>query len=364
MRKYYIIIFIVGVLIVSAGLYYFYLYLPSRFTEAFESAVISLKAGDSQGAIEKLNKALPLAQTKKEEATIKNYIASAYLTIDRARAVQMLKDVAADTSYPNLERAFAVQFIADAYMFGSRNVDFAKDNIFTGEPYSSFLPKNISLSESSKVKVYEGIRSIYEYALTFYQLPVAEYRLAERELRTVVQTKIGNPNARLAKPESEYVASAKEYLKKGNAALTDYISGVGGDNQIGYAYWVRGAVLGYLAELEKDSTYLPEAEEAFKSSLIRLRNSPSVSGQNLSLWASFYYAAFLEKHYKISRTDDIKKLLAYITEPKFKNLYFINYLGALGGLDRVSYDRESTLDLARLDPDFKHWLKNLGWKFK
>ena len=58
---------------------------------------------------------------------------------------------------------------------------------------------------------------------------------------------------------------AKLHLERGNRALSDFISRpYYAKSQVGYAYWLKGETLGYLAEIEKNQDYKKQAEEALR----------------------------------------------------------------------------------------------------
>jgi len=359
MKNRYIIIIGLVVILLASGAYYFYTkkVVGSAIRQAFEEAH---RSGDVEKSVQLGQRALSYASDKNEEARLKLVLASDYLKVQPKKSIDLLKSIAADASYASRYRARAVSFLADVYMNGSRPPSVALDMIFVGEPYGSFLEKD----SKGRPNIPLAVRRLYEYSTQFYSLPQAEYRIAEFYAKRVLAARL-NPSVKLTKPESEYIANIKTHLAKGDAALSDFLTKREEDSQIGYAYWLKGILLGNLAELTSDKTYLVQAEEAFQRSMELLRKpAASIHEQSQSVWAAFYYAAFLSRNYGNERANDIKNLLVYLSEPRFDDFPFRRYLARLAGStkDFDTYDRKNVLALAKFSTEFQDLLKKLGWK--
>ncbi|MDP3948793.1 MAG: hypothetical protein Q8Q17_02490 [bacterium] len=374
-----IIVAIVAV-ILGGSVYYFYLQ-PVRFD--FQKNLADAQNLHDQGkdreAVKMLEeKIIPNAADEKSEAIAKITLAASYFNIDFQKGISLFKEIAADESYPGFQRAFAVSYMANILMLGSRGPSLWADAIFSGEPYVSFPEIPVPGQQASQVfQVFVGGRRLYQYASSFYPLPANEYRIAEWYAKTALAAVI-NPKYKPARSVSEKIANAKTHLQNGDDAFVANL-GILNDTDKGYAKWVKGETLALLAEVEKDQSYNQAAETAFKDSLDFLKSnagsSSARSRNSLLLWANFYYATFLERAYGDSRTSDIKALTANINETvseqkngKFGSnpLGFIRYLTRVGGTDTDiadTYERQSALALAKRDANFASVLKEFGWKF-
>jgi hypothetical protein len=362
MKNRYVIIIGLVVILLTSGAYYFY---TQRITGpvTYETVREVHHSGDFEKSVQLGERALLSARDKYEEGRLKLTLGADYIRTQPKHGIDLFKSMAADASFADRYRAKAISYIADAYMNGSRSPLVALDMIFVGEPYGSFLEKD----SKGKPNIPLAVRRLYEYSTQFYSFPESEYRIAEWYAKMALAARI-NPSVRLTQPESEYIANIKTHLAKGDAALTDFIAEWEADSQIGYAYWLKGMLLGNLAELTNDKTYLVQAEEAFRRSMELLRK-PAVSAhghvheQSQSVLAAFHFAVFLSRNYGNERANDIKDLLVYLSDPKFDNFPSRRYLARLAGSTEEfdTYDRENVLALAKFSSDFQALLKKLGW---
>lgn len=367
--NYFIAIGLVAIILLAGGAYYYFItkrdVVPITINEKTINEKIRelRRRGDFEKSIQLVERALLSASDKNEKLRFKLILASDYIRTQPKKGIDIFKSVVADTSYSAPYRAVAALLIADAYMNGSRSSSVALDMIFVGEPYESFLKK----TSKGNPNIPLAIRKLYEYSTQFYSLPQAEYRIAEWYAKRALAGRL-DPNVKFGKSESEYVASIKAHLSKGNAALVKLVakhdSRKDENSQIGYAYWLKGMLLGNLAELTGNENYLPLAEEAFRRSMELLRNpSAGFNEQAQSLWAAFNYAAFLYRTYGNERADDIKALLAYLSDPRFDDFVFRRYLTRLANSTKEfdTYDRENVRALAKFSTDFQVLLEKLGW---
>lgn len=356
--NYYLIVIGLVILLLGGG-YYFYTKIiagPVSIKELDEAH----HSGDFEKSIRLGERAILETRDKSEEGHRRLVLATDYIRVQPRKGIDIFKSIASDASYGAVTRAFAVEYIADTYMNGSRVPKVALDMIFVGEPYGSYLEKDVKGNPNIPL----AVRRLYEYSAQFYSMPMVEYRIGEWYAKTALVARI-NPNVKLDQPESEYVVNVKKYLKMGDSALTDFIASKEEDSQIGYAYWLKGMLLGNLAELTKDrTTYLSQAEDAFRRSLDLLRKPLSGSHEQAqSLWATFHYVSFLQRNYGSERASDIKTILTYLSDPRFDDFVFRRYLTRLAGSTEEFdiYDRENVLALAKFDSNFSALLKKLGW---
>lgn len=366
--------------IITAGIFFYFLgkKMPTSFEEKRKVAHSIYFEGERKEAIPVLEKLADEAPSKTEEARIKMMLAFAYLEVQDGlkKSTNLLKEVGADPSYPALLRAIAIEDMGDLWMLGARKNDALASNIFSGEPYASF-PDSSPPFTTKHAQLLSGANRIYEYASSFYALPISEYRIAEWNVKLAFRSSKAK-SIKLPNQTSNYLKVAKDHLSKGNEAFSGASKlGYSGTDS-GYAYWVKGVTLGMLSEVENSEKFKNEAEEAFRDSIVILKQSDyrnAAYTKSHILWASFSYASFLERAYGEDREQEIQDLLVNVTDSsasakthsgKYK-FGFMRYLERIGksqsaGLGFIKYDRDSATRLAKIDPKFAELLKQLGWK--
>ncbi|MBI2609905.1 hypothetical protein HYW53_01885 [Candidatus Giovannonibacteria bacterium] len=361
------ILLLVIILIIGVFLYTNFSLKPDLkpdFQQALSQAA-ELRDIDSKKAAEKFEIALALAKTPEQKAIAKLFIANNYLDVEPAKGMKLLKEIVADNSMPSMQRAFAIQFIADKYMLGLHSTKFARENIFNDSPFDSFiLPGNDKDTDAANIILKDrvGIRKIYEFATDTFPIPVANFWVAEWHARRVLMSNEYS-NLPLVEERVEYIKKTKEYIEKGDLALPAFILHEGENSQVAYAYWVKGLALGYLYELEKKSELQIEAEESFTKALQILKSGSTDYMKLQSLWASFYYADFLATSFGVDKKLEVKKSLSYIMEPRFFNDFvFLKYLRVVKD-DKDSYTRKRIMRLTEQNVEFKDFLIRLGWEF-
>ena len=294
---------------------------------------------------------------KTEEAIYKRLSAEQIMKTETAKSFDILRQSANDESYPRLQRGLTIAYIADVFMNKTnRKPSFGAKYIFIGDPYVSFLNPAIP---DEDYRTAEGIRLIYEYSLTFADLPVSYFRVAQWHVNRALE---GGEMRAIS------VSQANDYLKKGDSVLARTQRTPRLSEAIGYAFWLKGLVLGDLAAVEGKPELKIQAEESFKKSLEILSKSVSkpLEGEMHSLWARLYYAMFLHTHYGNNRADDIKVLLGdIVTSPHRLQFSFNRYLDYLGEINPSFFDvkreKEQVASLALYNTDFAAMLKELGW---
>ncbi len=360
-----ILILVVSILLLGAGFYFWQARAPKppAYLENLNTARQLFKEGDTDQSLDYANKALLEAGSNKQaEAVTKLLIALIYLRktdlAGQTKAIQLMKEIAGNAAYPNFERALALQYIADTWVWQNRSQEFV-NVIFSDEPYASFL---------SKSTVTSGIRKIYEYSISLYPLPVAEYSVAKWN-SNVLWNAINAPKGtfKLALPEKNYIDAAEEHLKKGDDALPRFMSLKKNNGaEVSRSYLLKGIALGQLAELEKKPEYNAMAEDAFKKSQDILNQS---SNEHFSPiirpWLNFYYAVFLERAYGKQRIADINNLLTYmIAKVSETNNIIAKFIARWDDSQQRlgTYEGQGASALAKINPAFKELLRSLGWK--
>lgn len=314
---------------------------------------------------------------KSKEAIEARTAADGLMKSDADAAFQLLREGIANESYPSLQRGLTAAYIADVFMTKtSRSPAFAKQYVFVGDPFASFLDNSI---QDEDRRVADGVRRLYEYSLQFASLlPVSSFRLAEWYSMRALEG--GEAAARSGGAEEGAQATdeaaeanrikAEDHMAKAEEALARTAKTARVPEQIGYAYWVKGVALGHLADMENSAELKTKAEGAFKQALEILRTSAVLpkEGEVQFLWARLEYATFLDKNFGDARKDDISGLLADIMRsPNRPQLGFTRYLKYIGKTEITFFDmkrdRENITSLAKYNTDFAVMLKDLEWKF-
>jgi hypothetical protein len=298
---------------------------------------------------------------RSKEAIEMRTAADGLMKSDPDAAFTLLREAIVKESSPSVQRGLTAAYIADVFTTKtSRSPVFAKRYIFVGGPFASFLDNAITDEDN---RVADGIRRIYEYSLQFSPLlPVSSFRLAEW---------YGNRALEGGEMAEAHRMKAKDYTAKAEEALARIGKTARVPEQIAYAYWLKGVVLGQLIEAEGGGAELEtRAEGAFKQAIQILTGSNVLpkEGEVQYLWARLNYATFLDKRFGDARKDDIGALLADIMRsPSRPQLGFTRYLGYLGKTEAAFYDmkrdKENIASLAAYNADFAAMLKDLGWKF-
>ncbi|MBX9906732.1 hypothetical protein K2X96_02440 [Patescibacteria group bacterium] len=144
-----------------------------------------------------LEQSLLEATSPIQEAHIKYKIALTYTYENPTRAVELMKEIAANATYPSQQKAYALQHIFRMYSsLVSGQIPLAK--IFEGDPYQSFYTQgDTPLS----------LKKFHEYTLSFGESPIST-----AELAIWYADEVAN-NADLSQSEKEnYVVLAKEFI--------------------------------------------------------------------------------------------------------------------------------------------------------
>lgn len=314
--------------------------------------------GDVGRSIPLLESLMSEVANKIEETNLKFILVSDYLRVNEQTSMRLLKEIAADEVNIAYFRGLAIQQLADLYMLGSRRAT-AADAIFFGDPYISFL----DFKRSSPILF--GIKELYEYGLSFIDeplLPINHYRIAE----WYADQLINEPDNYTKKEKSEFFEKLNEHISEGEKAFPHFIARPHEVSLVVYVHWLRGHVLGNFALLEDNEEKRSLADAAFKDSILFASNEPGIHTKKQLLWASLYYAIFLDTHYGQSRADDIKERLHFLLKIKdeFSDTPFNRFFATLLARTETEYKalREKIISLSLYDKDFAEMLKERGWK--
>ncbi len=89
-----------------------------------------------------------------ERARTQRHLAESAMPLDIRRAMQLLRDISADASYPASERALAVEIIVNTFFDRSNNSPiWAEENVFVGTPFSQLAASSTSSTWTGMKKV-------------------------------------------------------------------------------------------------------------------------------------------------------------------------------------------------------------------
>lgn len=321
----------------------------TRVAELSRQGTVALGQGNYEEAVKNYKSALSLAPNKDVEAQNKLKLGQALMTTRKAEAMEVFKEIAADTSFDKGIRARAVNLMAQE-LSATHDTVFASKYIFTGDPYASFLVNNDFELAELKLR---------EYSLSIYPTATPAFRVALWYINELSQ----NRNSALdQKTEEEFKNQVRKYYQLGSELLLNE-SGQGGIFEQANAIGQQGLVLGYLASIgEKDPS---EVEKLYEMALEMISLHPSdVNLKNLGFYLRFHYAAVLKNLHGESRNDAIKKILMPFTPQMTKNTYFEKFLASENDpLHGQHHHHQDIIDLAAISPEFKLVAESAGWKF-
>lgn len=255
--------------------------------------------------------------------------------------VALLKEIAELNTNSNKLRAMAIEHLARSF-HRTRDLELTA-SVFSTEPYRSFLRgRNVS----------EATDMIFEYAATFYPLPVTELRIAKSyadEMLHISRKKKRSETDVEAMVEYKRLVDIKLESARRELAVHDYTEDSSAITQR-YA-----AVYGSLF-LAGDTTY----GDPEKYYLQAIKNSKNDNQRGFAL---FHYAVYLAQLDENGRKEDIIRLL--------QNFYTMDtYEGTdiFAFFENIRFDAKvtnrGTLRLAQIDPQFKEFLKTrFEWTF-
>ncbi|MBV9159719.1 MAG: hypothetical protein JO019_03950 [Candidatus Kaiserbacteria bacterium] len=359
MKKEYLVGLVVVVLI-GAGLYFYIRNSSARYdvnrtpysvligsNDAFAKGQQLLRTGQPDAAKAQFDQALASAKDKQQEGQIKFKIASAVEAGNNygnyAASIPLFKEIAANTDYTPITRAYAIQELGLIYFnFTDPKItqaifsddQFAKDRV-AGDDLLSY-------------------RHLFEEASKLYPLAASELRIADwyanqilaasdtgtkvpadDPYKTVIRTKLAsaeNDIARISKDDNEKTLLPVILQRK--AIILAKLS-IAGDDSFGNPW--------------------PIFDQALQ--LYQVRGVPQLDG-----YVRYSYASLLAKKYGDARSADIQKILSpFYTGNTYTSAPVVSYFKN----QRVSSpdnNRQYILALAKIDPKFKSWLESLGWQ--
>lgn len=257
-----------------------------------------------------------------------------------------------DKDVKNFERGLAIQDRGDRYMLGSRDINVAQI-IFSGKPYASLVDTDAASP------ILTGIKRLYEHGLALAGsdgvYPISHYRIAEWYIGEM----LNNPALSAAQKET-YMSNAKKEVFLGDAAQGKFFALNSEKSRMLYVYWLKGKVEGDIALIEKDEAREDKAEHAFEQASRMSGDDGSLTAQKI--WASLYYAIFLERRYGHARAYDIIRHLRFIAQKEFNDAPVMRFFERLPytGNEYAALKRDIA-SVAIYDDSFADFLRKLGW---
>ncbi|MBI3420883.1 MAG: hypothetical protein HY006_02365 [Candidatus Sungbacteria bacterium] len=312
--------------------------------EEFIRAESFLKDDKLDLAEEHYKKALLSSRTTDEEGQILYKIAVTKTRRDPMGAITIFKEIAADPRFGNLQRAYAVQRMAELFRKNSSR-EVTKE-IFTGDPYESFI------KEGDERLAY---RRLYEYASSFSPLALSAVRAADwysSGILTLSRQK--SLSAEERKLVDEYTKRVRASLEAADHDIERTKNLLNAGALVPDALARKAVVLANMYEAGDTSFSDPEA--AFRSAM-----EVGLIWHN-DFQARFTYAAFLARTKGQERKKDIVDLLDNFYDDKAA--YSGMVLVFTKEKNNILGNKADIILLAGMDPAFKSFLLTLGWDKK
>lgn len=358
--------YIIGVVIILAAAFFgvwYYISLPRPLQDPFSTLSIksekfaeantlhfSAKTPEDQAKTEAAYKAALLdADSSAEKSMVEFRIA---LTVEQqgryVEAIQQLKMIAANTQYPAFTRAYAIQELGLMYYnYGSPEIT---KEVFSTPPYDAMQAESGAVS----------YRHVFEYASSIYPLAASESFIAYLYANDMMKLFNASTVRPLTPEEQTSYESAKLEVERRLASAERDIARL--DKMAQERYYRSYALLrvaivrGQLARMKLGTD---EAAEAAFQKTIAITDYES--GDAESAFPRLHYAFFLSKRYGAERATEIHDLLSAIYTTMDKRAYSPIMKYFEGERKSVYGAKADLAALAKIDPQFKVALINLGW---
>ncbi len=298
---------------------------------------------DYQQVIASYQAALPLAKDQLQKSQIELELADAKSSSgDRIGAIQMDKTIVANTTYSNMQRAYAVLLMENTYV-DSLDGTLLKE-IFKDAPYTRmWVEGDTDLS----------LRHLFEYASTFYPLAIPELKIADWYARHLTTT---STQAR----KDEYLGIIREKFAHAEADNTRIAGNSNVNHWVPVALRLEAVTKGRLAA--KGLWDAKDAEAQFSSALDAYTSGKYLHAPGDEGYWYLNYAYYLISMYKGSRDVDVHKALAHLSDPVYRTAGIEQYLKSVPKTSASA--KAYVVTIAKHDPAFQDFLISLdaGWK--
>lgn len=299
--------------------------------------------GQPQAAVDQYQQALEQVTNASEEAKVKLRLAISLRDVkDFTDAIALFKEIAANTEYPAISRAYAVQDLAVLVMANGGRGDLLAAT-FQNDPYKSlYVPNDLLLT----------YRHMAEYASSFYPTADSELLIAIWYADDIINAKKEKTHdqARISadlRIIAQKIASADRDLKRIQNEHENYFA------TIPYPLLQKAKIYGKLDLVAENHAEDPRV--AFEKAIDSYAqyNGPAADG-----FARYYYASYLMNAYGVSARSQIVSVLKPLyADPRYSNKTIQSYLKNVS----VEQTRKQLAVMANLDTDFKKHLISLGW---
>ena len=267
---------------------------------------------------------LQQATSTSRQAALRFQIANVSFSADPSAGYPQLESIAADVSYPAVQRALATQFIGDIYFNRSGQSTIALHFIFAAPPFTAMLD---STPEPKDKKLWNGMKNVYLHALSFANSPISNYRVALWYLNDAESTTTSSSQA------AADLTQAQSYLGKGNIVLNRFEATLSPSNIFmqADAYWLQATVTGTLGIQTKNQTLVQNAAALFANTrTLLLKQLAPTAGISLStrdelnvelLWSDFNNAALISQQPNTAGntalTNELLSEIVRINNPRY-----------------------------------------------
>jgi hypothetical protein len=296
-------------------------------------------------AIAAYEQALGLSQSAREEGMIKLRLAIAKergSAEDQIEAIQLFKEIAANESYSDNVRAYAVFDMAE-FLSTSAFAPVLANEAFKDAPYATMRSDDTPLT----------YRKLAEYASSFYPIAEAEFHIALWYANEVAQLK------RAATPDTQQIAAdtavVRARVESGDKDLVRIQSQHDNlDATIPYVLLQKAKTLGVM---ENAGESVGDAEDAFRKTIVSYATNldPNADG-----FVRYFYALYLNRKEGTAARERVKALLNPLyADSGYAGRPFEGFLE--GSRTNLPSAKAAIQVLAKIDAGFKTYLTSLGW---
>ncbi len=343
------------IIIAAVGFFLYSKQTPKKedvYKLSYEEGALMQAKGDSRARY-KFEESLKNASSIEEEALAKLNVGTSYLSSEPTKAVAILKEVYANTSYPAGVRAGSIDYMMQWYS-SSFDIDLVENHMLAGgEPWQSFKV-NEKEPEFSKRDASLSLRKATEHASTIKSTFTSEYGIAY--LYSAYEL-LENQSDK--KKVQEYSTIILERIKKGDEDFNKKLSNGGAgvrDSQYGWGSFYKALALTNLYNLD----IYNDTEEIEKSYELAILYNEKVLRIGLAVNDRLYYMIFLSRLNNQAADQKIKDQINILFEKGIETDQ--KYKDSVIRLIKDSRYNRDLPKIAKLDQRFKDFLITLGWK--
>ncbi len=269
-----------------------------KFYASLQEGGRLLEQGDPATALAEFQRLAAEASNPEQEGIAQLNIGVARLSTDKVGAIELLKEVANNSLYAPFTRSKAAYYALTGY-YGSKDVDFAKNHLFTGTEWGQFIATSGSV-DAAAVE-----------ALEFYNVvtPIPEItsRLANEYARLAVEATTDEERDLHAAKAQEYVLNS-ESLMDSIAKNEEVKYGFYHYTELASAHQQNALALDRLFSID----WLEDAEvvESAYQETINVMIDNNDIGSPSDLYPRYFYADFLTRLSVEENQEAIAKILA------------------------------------------------------